>query len=436
MKVTREKTENSQAYLTVEIDPAELEDSVERSFRRLVQVKRIPGFRPGKTPRSVFERHFGRQSLLEEAYELLVPEAYKKALAEQSIEAIASPQLEITQTEPLIFKAIVPLKPTVTLGDYNQVRVAPETPREVSDTDVDGVIDALRHQQATWEPAEREVQSGDMVSIDISSEIEGKPYIEQKNGQYHAKAGSEFPLPGFAEQLIGMKPGEEKEFTLKFAPEDARKEYAGKDGKFKVKLLNLKQEKLPELNDDFAKSASPENPTLAALRERVMTTLKQRAQTDAENAFHEKVMEAVTSQAQAEFPELLVTNEIHRLIDQRFRTREQFEAYMRAVNKTEEAIHQEMHDELQPLAVTRVKRGLILGKIAEAEKVAVADSEIDAETERMLASLGTEREKLEKTMKTPEARESISDRLLTDKTVERLLAIARGEAEQKKEESK
>jgi FKBP-type peptidyl-prolyl cis-trans isomerase (trigger factor) len=109
---------------------------------------------------------------------------------------------------------------------------------------------------------------------------------------------------------------------------------------------------------------------------------------------------------------------------------------MRAVNKTEEAIHQEMHDELEPVAVTRVKRGLVLGKIAEAEKIEVTDSEIDAETERMLASLGTEREKLEKTMKTPEARESISDRLLTDKTVERLLAIARGEAEQKKEESK
>ena len=136
MKVTREKTENAQAYLTVEMDPAEVEESIEKSFRRLVRTKKVPGFRVGKTPRSIFEKYYSRESLLDDALDTLLPEAYKKAIQEQEIEPIANPQIELTQTEPVIFKAVVPLKPTVKLGDYHQIRIETEAPKEISVKDI------------------------------------------------------------------------------------------------------------------------------------------------------------------------------------------------------------------------------------------------------------------------------------------------------------
>ena len=122
MKVTKEKTENSQAFLTVEMEPAEMEESLEASYRRLVKKANIPGFRKGKAPRAILERYMGKESLLEEALKHLVPQAYEKAIKEQEIEPIAQPQIEITQTDPVVFKAVVPLKPTVKLGDYHSIQ--------------------------------------------------------------------------------------------------------------------------------------------------------------------------------------------------------------------------------------------------------------------------------------------------------------------------
>jgi trigger factor len=438
MKVTKEKMENSQAYLMVEMDPAEVEESMDKSYRQLVQRTRVPGFRLGKTPRVIFERYYTRQGLLEKAIEELVPEAYEKAIKEQEIEPIARPQIEISQTEPLIFKAIVPLKPTVKLGDYHQLRITAEPAKEIGDKDIDEVIEALRHQHATWEPVTREVRSGDLVTIDIWSEVDGKAYINQKGGQYQATAGTAFPVPGFAEQIIGMKPEEEKEFTLSFPADDPRTEYAGKEGKFKIRLNEIKEEKLPELNDEFAKLINAELPTMDALRERMTTNMKLRAEDDAKKAYEEKVIDAAVEQSQIEFPEVLVDSEIHRMMDQQFQTRERLEAYLKTTNKTEEQLHEELHSTYHDTAITRVKRSLLLGKIADEEKITVEASEIDAEIEKMIQASEGDRDRLKSALDTEEFRESISRTLLTTKTVVKLKEIAGGtvETSNEKEESK
>jgi len=438
MKVTKEKTENSQAYLMVEMDPAEVEESMDKSYRQLVQRTRVPGFRLGKTPRVIFERYYTRQGLLEKAIEELVPEAYEKAIKEQEIEPIARPQIEISQTEPLIFKAIVPLKPTVKLGDYHQLRITAEPAKEIGDKDIDEVIEALRHQHATWEPVTREVRSGDLVTIDIWSEVDGKAYINQKGGQYQATVGTTFPVPGFAEQIIGMKPEEEKEFTLSFPADDPRTEYAGKEGKFKIRLNEIKEEKLPELNDEFAKLINAELPTMDALRERMTTNMKLRAEDDAKKAYEEKVIDAAVEQSQIEFPEVLVDSEIHRMMDQQFQTRERLEAYLKTTNKTEEQLHEELHNTYHDTAITRVKRSLLLGKIADEEKITVEASEIDAEIEKMIQASEGDRDRLKSALDTEEFRESISRTLLTTKTVVKLKEIAGGtvETSNEKEESK
>ncbi len=428
MKVTKEKTENSQAYLTVEIEPTEVEESMEKTYQRLVKRTKVPGFRIGKTPRNIFEKYYTRKSLLEETLEDLLPDAYKKAIKEQEIDPIASPQIEITQTEPVIFKAIVPLKPVIKLGDYHQIRLPEEPPHEVTEEDVNKVLESLRHEHATWEPVDRAALTDDMATMDVWSEAEGKPYINQKNAQYNIKQGENFPIPGFGEQITGMKKDEEKEFSLNFPADDPRTDYAGKECKFKVRINEIKVEKLPELNDEFAKTISKEHETLDALKEFTKSSLKEKTLEIAKSNYEEAVLTEAVNQAQIEFPPILADNEIHRMMDDRFQTREQFQAYLKSVNKTEEEVHQEFHEAAHETAEKRVKRSLVLGKISEEEKIQVSEGDIDAEIERMLQGItGQNRDDLLKSLNKPEVRESISQRLLARKTIDKLVEIAKGD---------
>jgi trigger factor len=440
MKVTKEKTENSQVYLTVEIDPAEVEESMEKTFQKLVKRKKVPGFRIGKTPRNIFERYYTRKNLLEDTLDDLLPDVYQRAIKEQEIEPFTSPQIEITQMEPVIFKAVVPLKPVVKLGDYRQVRVAEEPLHEVTDEDVAKVLDSLQHEHATWEPVTREIKEADLVTMDVWSETEGKPFINQKGAQYNVKVGEKFPVTGFAEQLVGMKKDEEKEFSLTFAADDPRTEYAGKEAKFKIRINEIKEEKLPELNDEFAKSISQDYQTLDALRESTKTRLKERTAEIAKSAYEESVLEAAVKQAEIEYPPVLIDSEIHRMMDERFQTREQFQAYLKSVNKTEEEVHEEFHEAAHDTAIERIKKSLVLGKISDEEKIPITDADIDADIERMLQNItGQNRDDLAKSLNRQEVRESINQRLLARKLMDKLVEIAKGpaiEAKTDKEESK
>lgn len=416
MKVTNEKTENRQAFLTIEMEPAELEESLEDSYQRLVKKTNIPGFRRGKAPRVVLERYLGRESLLEEAVNSLVPQAYEKAIKEQAIEAVAQPQIEVTQTEPLVFKAVVPLKPTVKLGDYQNIRVEQETVK-VTKSNVSDVIEQLRHQHATWEPVERAVEFGNLVVLDVWSNIEDKPFINQKGAQYQVVQSQSSPVPGFAEQLVGMKASEEKEFKLQLPSDYARSELAGKEASFKVRASEIKHEILPEPNDEFARGIDPNLKTLDSLRERVFSDLKLRAEENARMDFEDKVIDALVNLSEMDYPPILVESEINRILNQRFQKGEQeLEEYLKNINKTE----QELREELRPSATTRVKRSLVLGKVAEEEKIEVNSSEIDTEIENMTQSATEKKEELKKVLNTPQVRESIEQTLLTRKTVQRL----------------
>jgi len=425
VKVTNEKIENSQAFLTIEMEPAEVEESLEKSYHRLVQKARIPGFRKGKAPRVILERYIGRESLLEDALNNLVPQACEKAIKEQAIEAIAQPQIEVTQTEPLVFKAIVPLKPKLKLGDYQHIQVAPERVK-MTKSDVSAVMEQLRHQHATWEPVERPVDFGDLVVLDIESNIEDKPFINQKGAQYQVLHDLSFPAPGFAEQLAGMKRDEEKEFKLQFPSDYARGELAGKEPWFKVKVSEIKQEILPELNDEFAREINPDFKTLDLLRKEVSSDLKLRAEEKARIDFEEQVIDAVVELTELEFPPILVEVEINRILNQRFqRGNQELEEYLRNIKKTEE----ELREELRPLATRRTTRSLVLDKIVEEEKIEASASEIDTEMANIKKSATENKEELEKVLNTPQARESIEQTLITRKTIQRLVEIAKDSKE-------
>ena len=431
MKVTKEKTENSQVFLSIEMEPDEVEESLEKSYHRLVRKADIPGFRKGKAPRAILERHIGKDSLLEDALDELIPQAYEKAIKEQEIEAIAQPHIEVAQTDPVVFKATVPLKPTVELGDYRNIRVTPEVV-EVKEEDVNTTIEQLRHSYATWEPVERAVDVSDLVVLDIESNVEDKPFINQKGAQYQVLHGLLFPAPGFAEHLHGMKAGEEKEFTLQFPEDYSRGELAGKEAWFKVKVTEIKQERLPELNDEFAKTVNPEFETFDSLRERVSTDLRLKADEKARLDLEERVIEAAVNTTQLEFPPILVEVEIAQLLKEQARrwqmTGKGLEEYLRVSNKTED----ELREELRPLATKRVTQSLALGKIAEEEKIEVDSAEIDAEVEKMAegAKSADNKEELQKFLNTPQSRNSIERLLITRKTIQRLVEIAKSSEEE------
>jgi trigger factor len=422
VKVTREKTENCQAYLTIELEPAEVEKALETSYRRLVNKTNVPGFRKGKTPRAVLERYLGKDSLLDEALNTLVPEAYANAIKEQEIEAIAQPSIEITQTDPLVFKAIVPLRPTVELGDFRNIRVTPE-PVTVTEDDINAVIEQLRHQQATWEPVERTAESGDMVILDIESSIDGESFFNREDAQFKLVPEAVFPAPGFSGQLVGAAVDEEREFQIELTEDYPREELRGKTASFKIKVKEIKQEILPELTDEFAKAVSQEYQDLSALREQVAANLKQGAEEKARVDLEEKVVKAVAEVTQVDFPPILVESEIDRMINQqlqRWQMTDKLEEYLRIINKTNE----ELRDELRPLATERVTNSLILGEVAEKEKVEASDAEIDAEIDNLMKNVTENTEEFSKFLGTPESREAIRRSLVTRKTVQLLVDIA------------
>jgi trigger factor len=426
VKVTREKTENSQAFLTIEMETTEVEQSLAESYRRLAKRANIPGFRKGKAPKAVLERFLGKESFIDDALNRLIPQAYEKALADEQIEAFARPQIEVVQTEPVIFKATVPLTPVIELGDFHSIRLTPE-PVEVNQDQVDAVIEQLRHQNAAWESVDRAVDFDDLAVLDIESSVDGEAFINRGGAQFYVRQEATFPAPGFAEQLAGMKKDEEKEFRLSLPQDYTRNEIAGKEVAFKVRVAEVKQEILPELNDEFAKKLGPELETVAALRDEVQNNLKLRAEEQTRNDFEEKVIQAAIDQAQVEFPPVLVEMETHRLIEEQARRFQMqggnLEEYLKRTDKTEEQLHEELH----PVAERRVTQALVLGKVAEAEKVEASDAEIDAEIENTLKNAAERKEELRQAFNTPQSRDSLKQILLTRKTVNRLAAIAKGE---------
>jgi len=439
LKVTKEKVENCQAFLTIEMEPADMEDGMKHAYQHLVQRASIPGFRKGKAPRAVVERTLGKARMLEEAIDHLVPEAYQNALKEQEIVPYAQPEVEITQAEPLIFKAVVPLTPTVTLGDYQSIRMSPEQV-DIKEENINSVLEELRHQHATWEPVDRPVAYNDMAVIDINANAEDKPFAQKVGSQYQVLKDAITPAPGFAEQIVGLKKDETKEFDLTFPADYPSSQLAGKLAHFKVKLHEVKEEKLPELNDDLAIQVSPEFKTVQVLREEVVKSLKLRADENSRMTLEEKVINTAVEQAKIEYPPVIIDLEINRIINDQARQLQLsgrgMDEYLRSINKTAE----QLQEELRPIAKKNVAASLVLSKIAETEKIEVTEDEISNGIGNMVRSIGEDKKAdMLKLLDTPQNRQSITQSLKTRKTIERLTNIAKNtgdSGQETKEEGK
>lgn len=427
LNVTAERIPDSQVVLTIEVDPERLERSIDQAYRRVVPRVRIPGFRPGKAPRRVVERHLGREALLQEALDRLVPEVVEEAIKAQALEMVASPDLEITSLEPVVIKATVPVRPTVDLGDYRALRVEPE-PVEVDEAEVERTLESLRRRYADIEPVERPVQDGDRVRLDITGEVEGRTVLRQEDVEVSARAEDLTSAPGVYERLLGMSKGEEAEFEAVLPEDYARRELAGKPIRYRLRVLEVKAERLPELNDDFARQVGEGFASVAALRERIRADLRARAEEEARHRLAEKAVEALVQQAHLEFPPQLVEREIDHMIQDLTRPaagegRRAVERFLQQVGRSE----QELREELRPAATERVKRSLVLSRLAELEGIAVTPEEIEQEL-ASLAGTSPQAAQIRQLFDTPSGREVIERQLRSRRTLERLTQIVTGQA--------
>jgi trigger factor len=431
VKVSTEKLPESQVALRIEVEDERLERAKESAYRRLVAKAKIPGFRPGKAPRAVLERHLGGDAVLQEALDRLMPELYREALAQEGIEPVDRAEYELEAEDPLVAKFTVPVRPTVDLGDYRALRIARE-PVVVETERVQEQLEILRQRYATYEPVARPVQWGDIVRADVQGTIDGTVFVREEDAEFRLLEGRAVSLPGFAEALLGHAKGEEFELDLP-VPEDAPDErWQGKTARYRVHLKELKQELLPELDDELARQVGEGFASLEALRTRIAEDLRKALEEVEERRYHDRLLDGLAERAQLEYPPVLVEREAERLLEDETgaaraknakNAREGLERYLQRAGKTEE----ELREEFRPIAERRVRRSLVLSQVTEAEHIDVTGEEVEAEVERLSAGAGAQADELRRLFSTENAKESLRRSLLSKKTLDRLVEIASGE---------
>jgi trigger factor len=423
VKVTQDAIVDRQAVLLIDVDATELEEHLGRAYRRLVGRVAIPGFRKGKAPRTVFERQYGRDRLVEEALESLVPATVNKAVEEQGLEIASTPHVSVVERDPLPkLKATVPLKPIVELGDYKSIRVD-DKPEAIADDRVQSVLDRVREGRATYSTVDRPVAMEDVAVLGaVDCQVEGRAVLTGKDTQFAVKAGSDYPAAGFAQQLEGMKAGESRSFTLTLPANFRDTAAAGKEGHFTVTVSEVREKALPTLDDEFAKSLNEGVDTLDQLRAKVRTELERQAAEAHRNVVEGKAIDVLVDRTKFEIPPLLIDHETeHMLVDQQealARYRISFQDYMQSAGKTGDQVVNETREG----ADRRVRRALVLQELVRAEGVEVADSDVDVELERLRAGARTEQEKA--SVDTEATRSNVRSVLLRRRALQRLADIA------------
>jgi trigger factor len=433
VRVSAQKLPDSQVVLEIEVEPERVEKALDRAYRQLVTRTRVPGFRPGKAPRAMLERYLGRDALMRQALDRLVPEVYQEAARQEDVEPIDLAELEVVTTEPLVVKATVPVRPTIDLGDYHQVRV-PREPVEVPQERVEQALEDLRRRYAVLEPVERPVQWGDVLRADVAGTVGDVTIVDQKDVEFQVREGQTVSLPGFAERLLGLAKGVETEVEVPVPADFADNRVAGGTAHYRVLIHEIKEEKLPALDDSFARQVGEGFSSLSALRERIESDIRQFEEEAALHRYHDQVLAALEERATLEFPPVLIEREVERLLrDERVTSgggagrapaERDVERYLKAQGKSEE----ELQQELRPLAVERVRRSLILTQVAEAENIDVSDAEVDQEVERLVSSAGPRAEEVRRLFVGDDGRDALRRRLLARRTLDRLVDIASSES--------
>lgn len=429
MKVSAERIEDSQVLLEIEVDAERLEKAKDSAYRRLASKVKVPGFRPGKVPRAILERHVGEETILQEAIDRLMPEVYKEALEQEDLDPIAQAQFELVTEEPLVAKFTVPVQPSVDLGDYTSLRV-PREPVVIEPERVQEGLETLQHRYATLEPVSRPIEWHDIVRADVDATVDGSTLVHEEDAEFQLIEGRSVSLPGFAEGLIGHQKGDEFEVEVTVPDDAPDQRMRGKTAAYQVRIKEVKQEVLPELDDEFARQVGEGFPSLEALRERVGDDLRQTLEQQAEQRYQDDVLDALVDRVRPSFPPILTERETEHLMadasgtaaQQRGRgaSKDGLERYLQQVGKSEE----ELRADLRPIAEARIRRSLVLSEVTEAEHIEVTDGDVDAEIERISSGAGGQADEVRRLFSNEATRENMRRSLTTKKTLERLVEIA------------
>ncbi len=426
MIVTRVSESPTEVTLNIALDPDDEEPFISRSYRRVVGRLQIPGFRRGKAPRSIVESHVGRLGLVQEALEFMIPETLDNVLREQKLQAYAEPDLELLEMEPVSFKAVIPLEPVVDLGDFRAIRV--ERPQvEVTEDEVDEVVEQIRYQSALWEPAERPVQYGDLLTLDVTGFINGEQVTNDEGVDYIPEQDNTLPVPGFSVYLEGMFEGQEKDFTLTIPEEQYQEDFAGKECTYHVKVLSVKAKTLAELDDEFAKGVGEGYETLQALRDELRDRIASDAESNAERTHHDQILQELLSITSIHASDLIYQREMEGLQEERERTlrnqRLDMDTYLGYIGLSNE----EWRDQLRSRAEERLKSHMVLTKVAELEEIEVSPDAVQSEIDQMVSSAGESADMMRQSLSTDAMRNNIQASIRNREVMRRLAEIMGGE---------
>ena len=386
MSAKWEKQEGNTGTLTVEVPAEEVNAGLDKAFKKVVKEINVPGFRKGKMPRPMFEKRFGVESLYQDALDFILPDAYANAVEEAGINPVDRPEIDIETIEkgqPLVFTAKVTVKPEVQLGEYKGLEASKQD-IEVTDEEIEGKLKENQERFAELAVKEDEaIVEGDTAVIDFEGFVDGEAFEGGQGSDYSLEIGSQSFIPGFEEQLVGAKTGEEKDVEVVFPEEYHAAELAGKSATFKVKVNEVKGKELPELNDEFAKEIDPEVGSIDELRTKMKESAAEEKATAADAALRDELVQKAAENATIDIPHAMIHSEMDRMMsDFEQRLTQQgmnLDLYYQFSGQDEAALREQMHGD----AETRVRVSLTLEAIAAAENMEVTSEDIDKELEKM-----------------------------------------------------
>ena len=396
MSLQVEKMEKNMAKLTIEVSAEDVEKAMQSAYQKAKGRISIPGFRKGKAPRKMIEQMYGTGVFLEDAVNALIPEHYSKALGECELEIVSQPKIDLVQTEPgkaLIFTAEVAVKPEVTLGEYKGVEV-PKSEIEVTDEEVDAEVKKEQEKNSrTINVEDRAAQLNDIVTIDFEGSVDGVPFDGGQATEYPLTLGSNTFIPGFEDQLVGAKVGDDVDVKVTFPEEYQAKELAGKEAIFKCAVKKIEAKELPELDDDFAKDVS-EFDTLAEYKEHVKTNLVEKKENEAKHAKEDAAVDKIIENAQMDIPEAMLETQCRQMLDDFSRRMQSqglsMDQYFQFTGMTAE----KMMEDMKPQALKRIQTRLVLEKVAEVENIQPTEEEVNEEISKMAEAYKMEADKL------------------------------------------
>ena len=402
MKVTVENGENQQVTLTIEVEAAEVNKAVDQACKRLANRVSIPGFRKGKAPRMIVERHVGKDAVLQEAFDIVAPKALSKAFDEQKIDPVTRPSVDIETLEEgkdLVFKATVTPRPEVKLGDYKGLNV-PKNEVNITDEDVEKQLKTFQDRQGKLvdAPEGAEVKDGDFTTLDFKGFVDGEAFDGGEGKDYPLQIGSNSFIPGIEDQLVGAKIGEECDVNVKFPEEYHAKELAGKDATFKCTIRSIKTKELPAIDDELAKKVSKFE-TLDELKADIRKNLEENAERTAENDQKSAAIEMATNNITVDIPAVMIDNRVTAMIQEMAMRLEQqgmkLEQYLQYAG-TDIA---KLREQYRETAEKNVKTDLMLEEVAKAEDIKVEAKDLDEEVAAMAAAYGATPQQVQKIIK-------------------------------------